>query len=447
MARGTHNISWRELAAFAAPAAPLSAMTLPSVIFLPPHFAAHLGIPLAIVSAMFIGVRVLDIIVDPGIGNFQDRTRVPLGRRKFWLLVGCPFIMAAVWWCYIGLVPHGAYWIAAVALVFVFFTYALMAVAHMAWSGELIPTYHGRTHVLGATQIATQLGPSLMLIVAGYVALAKGSNLLAVYAMGWTIIVLMPICVLAAALFATDAPHPVQPHLSLGQTLKTLAGNKLARRVLLPDLLIGMSQGVSGGLFLFYFQFVLGFTHASQTLLAIYFISGLIGVPIWWFLARKFGKHRALQISLVYTIVITTLLPFLPPGKFALVAPFMILAGLPLGGAQMLTRALMADVVDDDEVQTGARRSGIYFGILLTTTKVGVAVGPLTYAALGLAGFQPTEGAHNSPLALATLSTLFIAAPLALCALAALSLRKYPLDEARQAELGAAIAARHAAKA
>ena len=152
-------------------------MTLPSVIFLPPHFATYLGIPLSIVSAMFIGVRILDIIVDPGIGNFQDRTQ-RAARRRFWLLVGCPFIMA-IWCCYIGLAPNGPYWAAAAALVAMFFMYALMAVAHMAWSGELIPTYHGRTHVLGATQVATQLGQILMLFVAGYVALTRGSNVLA----------------------------------------------------------------------------------------------------------------------------------------------------------------------------------------------------------------------------------------------------------------------------
>jgi Na+/melibiose symporter-like transporter len=423
------KISWWELAAFAAPAAPLSAMTLPSVIFLPPHFATDLGIPLSIVSALFIGVRVLDIVVDPGIGNFQDRTKTPLGRRKFWLLAGCPFIMLAVWWSYVGLAPRGPYWIDAAALVFLFFMYALMAVAHMAWSGELIPTYHGRTHVLGATQIATQIGPALMLVIAGYVALAKGSNLLAVYAMAWTIMALMPITVLAAVLFVPDAPHPPQPHLSIAQALGALARNRLARRVLLPDFLIGVSQGISGGLFLFYFQFVLGFTHASQTLLAVYFISGLAGVPIWWLIARRLAKHRTLQITLCYTVVTTMLLPLLPPGNVEIAAPFMVLAGLPLGGATMLTRSLMADVVDDDEVNTGARRSGIYFGILLTTTKVGVAIGPLTYIALDLSGFHPSESAHNTAQALTTLTSLFVGGPMLLCALAAFSLRRYALDE------------------
>ena len=112
----------------------------------------------------------------------------------------------------------------------------------------------------------------------------------------------------------------------------------------------------------------------------------------------------------------------------------------------MLTRALMADVVDEDEVRTGARRSGIYFGILLTTSKVGVALGPLAYVALDLAGFHATKTTPNTPEALEMLTMLFVGGPMLLYLLAAISLRKYPLDEKRQAELASQIAARHAAE-
>jgi Na+/melibiose symporter-like transporter len=44
-----------------------------------------------------------------------------------------------------------------------------------------------------------------------------------------------------------------------------------------------------------------------------------------------------------------------------------------------------------------------------------------------------------------TLSALFIFIPILLCVLAALTLFNYPIDEKRQAELHAAIEARHAA--
>lgn len=440
------KVSAWEIAAFAAPAAPLLAITLPGIIFLPPHFAQYLGVPLWAVSAIFFGVRMFDIILDPTLGGIEDRTEHPWGRRRFWLSISCPLLMASVWFVFIVLWPGVPWQIAALGILVQYFAYAAMQIAHLSWAGELVPTYHGRTHVLGAVQIASMVGQALMLLIAGFVRQGGGgSDAGAVAAMGWTLIFLFPTATLLAVAMVREAPRPPQPHLTLRAALSTLVKNKSAQRVLLPDLLLGVAQGASGGLFLFYFQFVLGFERESQTLLAVYFIAGLAGVPVWWVAARRFGKHRALQGALIYTAVTTAMLLVLPRGDFLLSVPFMIVAGLAQGGGVLLTRSLMADVVDEDELACGARRSGLYFGLLLTTSKFGIAAGPLTYAVLGLVGFDATLGAANSGVALNTLSGLFIGVPLVLCLLAALSLRNYPLDEKRQAELHAAIVARHAA--
>lgn len=441
------KVSNWEVAAFAAPAAPLLALSLPVIIFLPPYFASHLGVPLWAVTAIFLGARLFDILIDPALGGLQDRTESKFGRRRLWLALGCPPLMLMMWVVFLGLPPGVNVWLAGLAVFAMYLVYASMMVAHLGWAGELIPTYHGRTHVLGGVQTASMVGQALMLVIAGFVVQAGGGDDgAAVHAMGWTLIFLLPITTLMAVMLVRETPHPPQPHLGFGESIRTIIENKMCRRVLLPDLFLGMAQGVSGGLFLWYFQFVLGFERESQTLLAIYFLAGLAGVPIWWIAARKFGKDRALQAAMVYTAITTSLLLVVPPGQFAIAAPFMIAAGLAQGGGVLLTRTLMADVVDEDELATGARRSGLYFGLLMTTSKLGVAAGPLTYIVLGLAGFDATAGAANAPQALNTLAALFIGGPVVLCLLTALSLHKYPLNEARQAELAAAIAARHRAE-
>ncbi len=440
------KVSNWEIAAFAGPAAPLLALSLPTIIFLPPYFASHLGIPLAVVSAIFLGARVFDLAIDPMVGNLQDRTESKFGRRRLWLAMACPLVMAMIWFVFLGLWPGVDTWIPSIAVFLLYFVSAAMLIAHLSWAGELVPTYHGRTHVLGMVQTASMIGQVIMLLVAGAVAQSQGgTNAGAVHAMGWTLLFMLPVTTLITVLMVREAQRPPQPHMTLREQFRVLLQNKMAQRVLLPDLLLGVAQGVSGGLFLFYFQFVLGFERESQTLLAIYFIAGLIGVPIWWIAARKVGKHRALQAALIYTSVTTAFLLFLPPNDFLIGAPFMAVAGLAQGGGVLLTRALMADVVDEDELACGARRSGLYFGLLMTTSKLGIASGPITYAILGLVGFIAEEDATNSPEALAVLSGLFIGVPIVLCLLSAWSLQNYPLDEARQRQLAEAIEARHAA--
>lgn len=441
----SHDIAAWRIAAFAAPAAPLLALSLPSVIFLPPHFAEHLGLPLWAVSAIFFGVRMADLFIDPAIGGLQDRTVSRFGRRRFWLAVTCPMLMAVVWAVFLGLGPGTNIAIAAVSILVFYAAYAAMMVAHLGWSGELIPTYHGRTHVLGAVQTASMIGQTAMLVLAGYVVQGMGgSNADAVFAMGWMLLITFPLTTLGAILLVDDPQRPPQPHLELIPSIRTVLSNSVARRVLAPDMLLGVSQGVSGGLFLFFFQYVLGFVHEAQTLLAIYFMAGLAGVPIWWYLARRIGKHSALMAALVFSSITFATLPFLPRGAFTIAAVVMALAGVTQGAGTLLLRSMMADVVDDDEVKSGARRSGLFFGMLMTTSKFGFAAGPLTYAVLGAAGFSPQLGLDNSTSSLNLLTAMFVGVPIVLNVLAILSLRGYPLDERRQAELAAAIAARRA---
>lgn len=444
-AKSARKVSAWELIAFAAPAGPLLALSLPVVIFIPPYFASDLGLPLWAVSAIFLGVRLADIVIDPTLGGVQDRTEHAWGRRRFWLIVSCAPLMALIWFMFIGMWPGISITLAALTVFLLYFVYASMMLAHLGWAGELVPTYHGRTHVLGAVQVAGMVGQVLMLLIAGYVAQsAGGSDAAAVAAMGWTLVFLLPATTLLAVAFVREERQPPQPHMTLKQQFETVLNNKMVQRVLLPDFLLGVAQGVSGGLFLFFFQMILGFERESQTLLAIYFISGLAGVPIWWFAARRWGKDRALQGAMIYTAITTALLLILPPNQFWIAAPFMVVSGLSQGGGVLLTRSMMADVVDEDELATGSRRSGLYFGLLLTTSKIGVAAGPITYAILGAVGFDAAAGAANSPTALMTLEVLFIGVPILLCLLMTLSLRNYPLDEKRQAEVAAAIEARHA---
>lgn len=446
MSRTGRKISAWEIAAFAAPAAPLLALSLPTIIFIPPYFASHLGIPLETVAAIFFFVRLADIVIDPSIGSFQDRTEHGWGRRRFWLTVSCAPLMALIWFIFIGLWPGAPVGVAAAGVFLLYFVYASMMLAHLGWAGELVPTYHGRTRVLGAVQIASAIGQVLMLAIAGYVAQTHegpGRDAAAVAAMGWTMILLLPLATLLAVAIVPEAKGPPQQHLTLRDTIKTLFESRSAQRVLLPDFLLGVAQGVSGALFLFYFQFVLGFERESQTLLAVYFASALLGVPVWWLAAQRFGKHRAMQGAFIYTAATTAVLMVLPPHQFIIAAPFMVVAGMANGGGVLLTRSLMADVVDEDELATGTRRSGLFFGLLLTTSKLGVASGPLALGVLGLVGFHAAAGAQNTPDALSALTIMFIAVPIVLCLLGALTLRNYPLDAKRQAELHAAIEARH----
>ena len=56
--------------------------------------------------------------------------------------------MLTMWVVFLGLPAGVNIWLAGLAVFAMYLAYATMMVAHLSWA-RLIPTYHGRTHVLG----------------------------------------------------------------------------------------------------------------------------------------------------------------------------------------------------------------------------------------------------------------------------------------------------------
>ena len=86
-------VSNAKLAALAAPALPMSALTLPLIIYLPEFYANALGMNLALVGLIFTAVRLADLVFDPLIGGLMDRTRSRWGQFRPWLVLGGPLVM------------------------------------------------------------------------------------------------------------------------------------------------------------------------------------------------------------------------------------------------------------------------------------------------------------------------------------------------------------------
>jgi Na+/melibiose symporter-like transporter len=259
----------------------------------------------------------------------------------------------------------------------------------------------------------------------------------AVRAMGWALAIAIPLSVAMAVCAAREVGAPAP--FSLAEELRALGANGPLRSVLAAALVLGAAQGMSGGLFLFYFEYRLGFASAAHFLLLLYFLGGLAGVPLWVWLSRRLGKHRALQLACILSALATACVLIVPTGMLAVAAPAMTAAGVNVGAGVLLIRAMMADIVDEDEVATGAQRAGLFFGLLLTATKIGIALGPLSYGALALSGFDVNLGARNAPPAMMALDALFVGAPMLIYLAVALMLRRYPLNEMRQQRLRAMI--------
>nr|QQZ50420.1 MFS transporter [Phenylobacterium glaciei] len=87
-ASGSSRLSLPTILGFSLSNLPLGALAVAVSVYLPPYFASHLGVSLAVVGSTWMIVRLLDIGVDPVLGLVMDRTRTRIGRYRFWMIVG-----------------------------------------------------------------------------------------------------------------------------------------------------------------------------------------------------------------------------------------------------------------------------------------------------------------------------------------------------------------------
>jgi GPH family glycoside/pentoside/hexuronide:cation symporter len=110
-----------------------------------------------------------------------------------------------------------------------------------------------------------------------------------------------------------------------------------------------------------------------------------------------------------------------------------IFAGLGYGAANTLPWALVADVIEADELKTGQRREGVYYGYLVFFRKLAAALATFSVGhVLDAAGFvsSVTGSAFVAQPATALLAMrLFIGVvPPVMLGLAILAVWRYPLD-------------------
>ncbi len=95
------------LAAFSGPCLPLAAFGVALPVTLPEFYATHVGIEMGMVAAVFMAVRVIDILFDPFIGWGMDKTKTRFGRYRPWMLVSTPILMLSALMMFV-LVQPGA---------------------------------------------------------------------------------------------------------------------------------------------------------------------------------------------------------------------------------------------------------------------------------------------------------------------------------------------------
>lgn len=113
-----------------------------------------------------------------------------------------------------------------------------------------------------------------------------------------------------------------------------------------------------------------------------------------------------------------------------------------LAGLLVLLDVLIADVVDEDEIKTGVRREGMYFGVNGFMIRLGISLNAIVMGnVLNAFGYDPNLEVQPAS-ALTGMKLLMTLVPILAMAVAILVFRHYPLEGERLEEIKASLGQR-----
>ncbi|RJS94476.1 MFS transporter [Salinisphaera sp. Q1T1-3] len=414
---------------------PLAALGLPLTVFLPPFYSQMPGLNTGIVGVMIFAARLFDVLTDPAIGTASDRTRLRLGRRRPYIAAGTPILMLAAWFLFVPGEKASAAYLLIWSIV-AYLGWTLIYLPYTTMGAEMSADYDERTRITAWREGFFVLGTMVAIMLPAGVAKIAGGQAAGLMAIAGFLIVALPI---AVALYIWRVPEPsgTASRVPWSESVRLLTSNRPFRRLLIAYLLNGAANGLPAALFLFFVQSILGASHATAGMfLAIYFLSGVAGLPVWFWIGKHWSKHRLWCASMGFVAAVFIFTVTLSDSTYGYIGYTLIciLGGSCLGVDQATAASIQADVIDEDTAAGGDGRAGLYFGLWGMATKLAftLALG-IAYPVLWLAGFD--AGQDNDATARWTLVALYGLLPVIIKLGVIRLMWDFPLDRDRHAEL------------
>ena len=400
---------------------------------------SFLGIPIALAGAVTTAVLIFDIITDPIIGYFSDKTVSRFGRRAPWMLIGAVVLALAM----IGLfaVPENFTTSASLIWVIVFFListlgFTMVSIPYGAMAGEMTLDKKERSSMtawrMAFASLGILVGGALIPILAGD---TKSGHTFAA-------ICVAPLIILSiwfSVFFTRNAPRTLVPsQQNFSYILKLVLANRaFVTLVILYGIMTLAIALITAGLPFAAMYLIMddgnsllsGVAKGLGTLslmFAAFVIGSIISQALWVKLSNLYGKVAAQLIGILCYIALLIFIFFsLPNYNVTLIAGLFILAGMTNGSYQQIPWALYPDLMDVTREKSGESIEGAFSAVWLFGQKVANAVSPLILGfILSLYGWKETTVGitKQTDAALNTLQTSITLIPAAILGLAGILL-------------------------
>jgi GPH family glycoside/pentoside/hexuronide:cation symporter len=412
-------------------------------------------------EARWIGIAAMiyaiwNALNDPLFGYITDNTRSKHGRRIPYMRFTAPFLALTfilVWFAPPQSGQQALFWWMLITMLLYDTAYTIIGLVYSALLPEVTESDAERNGLQISSSLFGLLGTLLGFLIPDLVRPKTGdTSLWPLYTAMIVVGIVSALLIIVTTLKVKERPEftQVDNPIPLGQALKLTFSSKSFLILVAANFMSILMQALLLGSIFYLADYVLKMGNVMIVLAAL-FIPLIIGVPVTTLIRGRFGVVRAQQILLVIAGLGLTAVPFVPN---ALVLPCIILAGFGLSGPQTLTNVLFAQVADEDEVRSGVRREGAFFGINALLTKPAQSIALVLIAQILAASDFVTRESNaglifldQSERALFGIKTLVGLIPGIAMLLGALILTWYPLKGAYLQDTQAKVLEMHAQKA
>ncbi|MEM6427000.1 MAG: MFS transporter [Cyanobacteria bacterium P01_C01_bin.73] len=400
-------------------------------------------------TVLLIG-KAWDAVNDPMVGVLSDRTQSRWGRRYPWIFISAlPFgLTFFLTWIVPGFAgPQAKFWYYVITSVLFQIFFTTVNLPYTTLTAELSQDYDERTE-LTTFRLAFSLTGAIAALALGLVISGAIANLETQYLVlggACAVIAVIPIfwCIFGtyprfqrqrSQLMERQIKPDLSTTMPVAQQLKVAFSNRAFLFVIGIYLFAWLALQVTASILPFYVTY---WMEQDDYFLAALLVQGTAIIMMFgcnW-VSKQVGKRGLFFLGSGVWLLVQVGLFFLQPGQLGLMYGLCVLVSVGVATAYVVPWAMLPDVIELDELETGERREGIFYAFMTFLQKLGLAVGLwLVGQALERSGFV-ADAPSQVDSALLAIRLFMGIVPMVLLICALILAYFYPLTREIHAEI------------